>query len=238
MDNTVLEHFGDVDEMQSEFHARFAEHLDGVDVDVFFNVFWQKGNDLFDMVKAGVIDGESVRVWAFRGTLKAFYLDRELAPAMRCSFEDILLENSRLYDDTLPTLEEFRRRGYRLALVTNGLHCWQWRKIAHHELEGWFDVVLVGEDTGHFKPHPHMFLEALERFGLSPREALVVGDMPDRDIEGALAAGIRPVLITHESRFPYVVDTSGLGEEALSNLIRIKSLAELIPVVEELNGQG
>lgn len=45
------------------------------------------------------------------------------------------------------------------------------------------------------KPAPAMFLTSLERAGVRPDEALVVGDNPDADVVAAHRAGIRAVLV-------------------------------------------
>jgi HAD superfamily hydrolase (TIGR01450 family) len=45
------------------------------------------------------------------------------------------------------------------------------------------------------KPEPAMFLSILERAGVPPEEALVIGDSPDADIVAARRAGIPSVLV-------------------------------------------
>jgi FMN phosphatase YigB (HAD superfamily) len=42
----------------------------------------------------------------------------------------------------------------------------------------------------------------LERLGVEPDEAAMVGDSPEDDIEGALALGMRAFLLDRENRFP------------------------------------
>ena len=48
------------------------------------------------------------------------------------------------------------------------------------------------------KPDPAIFEPALELAGCGPEEALHVGDTPEEDVEGARAAGIRPLLIDRD----------------------------------------
>ena len=45
------------------------------------------------------------------------------------------------------------------------------------------------------KPQPAMFLATLEAAGVTPDEALVIGDNPDSDVPAARRAGIRSVLV-------------------------------------------
>ena len=52
--------------------------------------------------------------------------------------------------------------------------------------------------AGARKPDPAIFAAALELAGAPPDEALHVGDTPEEDVDGARAAGIRPLLIDRE----------------------------------------
>jgi 5'-nucleotidase len=53
-----------------------------------------------------------------------------------------------------------------------------------------FEVVLLGEEQGLFKPDPALFLRALEWAGALPSEGLMVGDRLDQDIAPAAAVGL------------------------------------------------
>jgi FMN phosphatase YigB (HAD superfamily) len=53
------------------------------------------------------------------------------------------------------------------------------------------------------KPHPSIFERALERAGVTAIEALMVGDSFKHDIEGALSAGWRAVLLKRSGDVPY-----------------------------------
>ena len=57
------------------------------------------------------------------------------------------------------------------------------------------------------KPGPAMFLAILERAGLTPGEAVVVGDNPDADMVAASRAGIRSILV-----LTGVTDADGVAE--------------------------
>ncbi len=44
----------------------------------------------------------------------------------------------------------------------------------------------------------------LERLGVAPDEAVMVGDTIEDDVHGALAVGMRAVLVDREGRYPDV----------------------------------
>jgi len=56
-------------------------------------------------------------------------------------------------------------------------------------------VVISGE-TGIGKPDPASYGRALELLGVAPEHAVMVGDSWERDVQGALAAGLRAVWIS------------------------------------------
>jgi HAD superfamily hydrolase (TIGR01549 family) len=107
--------------------------------------------------------------------------------------------NFELYDDVSPTLAALRARALKLALVSNTARDLD-AFVVHHALE--VDFAVSSRAHGKVKPHESIFRAALERLGIAPGEAAMVGDSPEDDIEGARALGIRPFLIDREGRFP------------------------------------
>jgi 4-nitrophenyl phosphatase len=45
------------------------------------------------------------------------------------------------------------------------------------------------------KPEPIMYQMAMERLGVAPEETLAIGDRLDTDIQGAVRAGIRSIMV-------------------------------------------
>jgi HAD superfamily hydrolase (TIGR01509 family) len=101
--------------------------------------------------------------------------------------------------DTLAALQKLRRRGLKLAIVTNGPTYWQSRKLEAMGILPFFDAVLISGSEGVEKPDSRIFMRALDRCGVQAAETIFVGDHPAADIHGALAAGLIPVW----KRVPY-----------------------------------
>jgi HAD superfamily hydrolase (TIGR01549 family) len=115
-------------------------------------------------------------------------------------------ENFDLYEDVLPVLEELRGHGLKIGLVSNtGRDLGEF--LAHHTLP--VDAALGSRAHGWTKPHPSIFQAVLERLGVEPDEAAMVGDSPEDDVEGARAVGIRAFLIDRDDRFPDVRNRLG-----------------------------
>ncbi|MPZ22060.1 MAG: HAD-IA family hydrolase [Dehalococcoidia bacterium] len=80
---------------------------------------------------------------------------------------------------------------YKLGLVTNGPGRTQTPKIERFKLLGHFGgAVAIGDDFGHPKPDPTIFLHVAAVLGVEPAHTMFVGDRLDADIEGAKRAGM------------------------------------------------
>ena len=65
--------------------------------------------------------------------------------------------------------------------------------LAQDGLLGHFSATVYSVDVGHAKPRPEPFQRALDLLGVSPGDALHVGDIERTDIAGALSVGMRAV---------------------------------------------
>jgi putative hydrolase of the HAD superfamily len=110
-------------------------------------------------------------------------------------------ENFDLYEDTQPVLEELRRHGLKLGLVSNtGRDLDEF--VRHHHLE--VDAALGSRAHGRTKPHQTIFRAVLDLLRVEPGAAAMVGDSIEDDIEGALRLGMRAILLDRENRHPDV----------------------------------
>jgi phosphoserine phosphatase len=87
---------------------------------------------------------------------------------------------------------------YTLGIVTNGAPDIQRDKLMGSGLDEYFATAQISGEAGSGKPDPALFLRALEALGVSPAEAVMVGDTPARDVLGAKRAGIGAVWIRRE----------------------------------------
>jgi putative hydrolase of the HAD superfamily len=107
----------------------------------------------------------------------------------------------RVYDEVRPVLSALRARGVKLGIISNWTGDLE-DVLRSVELHHHFDFVLDSAHLGWEKPHPEIFLEAVRRANVSPDEALHVGDSPDHDVDGALAAGLRAALVDRSDAHP------------------------------------
>lgn len=89
-----------------------------------------------------------------------------------------------------------------VALVTNGPPDIQRLKIEQAGIGSYLSAVVISGEIGIGKPDPAIFGRALELIGAAPEHAVMVGDSWERDVTGALAAGMRAVWISHGRTAP------------------------------------
>lgn len=123
-------------------------------------------------------------------------LSRELGVAVSA---DTLVDSIRFrpYPDADPALEALRARGLKLICVSN----WDCSLAAVLDRVGLaerLDGVVSSAEAGARKPDPGIFAPALRLADCEPGEALHVGDTAEEDVDGARAAGIRPLLIDRD----------------------------------------
>ena len=127
------------------------------------------------------------------------------------------------FNDTVPALVQLRETGYKVGIITNlrrdlNEMC---QKIG---LAPYLDFTVSSEEVGKEKPHPPIFMAALERVDAAPEEVVHVGDQIRSDVIGAQGVGMRAVLI----------DRSGYGANG-ADCPTIASLSELGELLEKLD---
>lgn len=98
------------------------------------------------------------------------------------------------FEDTIETLQELKREGFQLAVISN----WDvtlYPILEAHQLAPYFDYVAASLCEGVEKPDPKLFEIVLERLDVDAEDCLHVGDDPVDDLQGASNAGIHGILI-------------------------------------------
>jgi len=127
-----------------------------------------------------------------------------------------------LFEDSAPVLRELKGRGFPVGVISNwprGLSCF----LEELGIRSLVETVVVSDEVGIEKPDPRIFQIAINRLGVPPSSILHVGDQVVDDVEGALAVGMRPVLISRDG------DVDEIRAPAISDLREVLSLVPTSP---------
>lgn len=130
-----------------------------------------------------------------------------------------------LYDDVPAVMQRLNDVGIRVGLISNSHRCLDSFQ-SHFELREFIAASVSSAEHGYMKPHPSIFKAVLEDLQVSPADAVMVGDSVSQDVEGALRAGMRAVLLHRSDR------VAPRAEELRERGVPIiKSLTELMNLV-------
>lgn len=120
----------------------------------------------------------------------------------------------------LSTLQELRKRGYKLGLVSNFCNL---TDVIYNTLEKLgllplFDATVISCEIGWRKPSPRIYAEIVRLLQIEPQQILFVGDRLIEDVVGPHQAGMQAVL-THETRQEDMAESEIVPELIIKNFV-------------------
>jgi phosphoglycolate phosphatase len=129
-----------------------------------------------------------------------------------------------LYPGVREGLDYLKAEGYPLGCVTNKAAQFTEPLLRDLGVRAAFDIVISGDSLPCKKPDPMPLLHAAEHFGVSPGDALMVGDSVS-DVKAARAAGFAIACMTYG--YNHGVDIREAGPDAvMDSLAEIRGLLE------------
>ena len=117
---------------------------------------------------------------------------------------------------------------YRIGLISNsgvtpGRHLS--KVLNDHKVLRYFSCTVFSDEIGFHKPHPKIFRRAIDELQVKANETIHVGDLPESDVAGAKAMGMKAIWFNK--------DESKLKAEEFSPDYEIRSLPELLVALEK-----
>jgi putative hydrolase of the HAD superfamily len=106
-------------------------------------------------------------------------------------------ERLRPFPDAAHTIDALKRRGVKLALVTNGDAYAQRAKIARFDLARHFDHIQIEGEAGFGKPDARAYLHAMRALEVGPHETWMVGDNLEWEVAAPQRLGIFSIWHDH-----------------------------------------
>ncbi len=102
-------------------------------------------------------------------------------------------------EGSVEMLKELKKRGYKLGMITNGNSLLQNTKLDSAGIRELFDMSVVSDDIGIWKPDKRIFEYGMDKLGVTKEQSLYVGDHPINDVQGALGAGMKVIWMNYGS---------------------------------------
>jgi HAD superfamily hydrolase (TIGR01509 family) len=135
-----------------------------------------------------------------------------------------------LFPSVKEVLEELRQMKLRLAVATSSVSASARPFLDRHELTGFFEVIITGEEVERGKPAPDIYLCAAEQVGIPADACLVVEDaLPG--VAAAKAANMRVAAIP-DTRFVAASKYEKEADYVLGSLKELPALARKLTVAK------
>lgn len=170
----------------------------------FHEVYVQQNALLWREYGEGKITKEALRYERFRLTLHAFEIDDEaLVHRMGDAYVEISPRQTKLFPETIETLESLKKIGFNLHIITNGFQEVQFIKLENSGIRTFFNIIVCSEFVGQNKPSKAIFDFALENAGAKAEKSLMIGDDYRADVSGAINAGMQAIFFDPNTESTY-----------------------------------
>ena len=110
-------------------------------------------------------------------------------------FRILTTDYVRLYDGVPKLLQELKKRGKKLYLLSNAQRIFTEYELHTLEIAGYFDDIFISSEYGVKKPDSHFFELLIEKHRLNRKKTLMIGNDALSDIAGAKAVGFDTLYI-------------------------------------------
>ena len=157
------------------------------------------------------------------------YVEHKFLAAGIVAYRRAREANLMAYPNVNKTLIALTKAGIKLGVVSDAPSREAWLRIYYLNLYHFFDVVITFDDSGERKPSAVPFKMSLEALQLEPKETIMVGDWPERDVVGAQQIGMKTAFARYGDTFGTV--NSGADWDLVD-------IYQLVMIINEYNGSA
>lgn len=235
--NTLLFFDGDWGEVFRKSDLKLHRHLksQGINLeqDAFIDQFRSRMEDYFSTRETDLIELKTSTI--LRNLLKDWHYSNvpdDVINSAIASMYTVSQYHWQLEADTIPTLTELQKQGYLMGIISNaGDDDDVQHLIDKAQIRPYMDVIISSAAYGTRKPSPKIFHAALDKLGVQPSRAVMVGDKLEADILGAHNTGMFAIWITRRAE----TVTADNHRISIQPDAVIDSLSELPTLLEDLS---
>lgn len=160
--------------------------------------------------------------------------EAEIARAVEALFRSYLPDVT-IKDGVREALRTLKERGYRMGIVSNVAYApfLAWT-LEDHGLRAHFETIVTSAEVGLRKPRGEIFAAALAALGVTPREAIYVGNDYLKDVMGARLAGLSAVWVPGPSAKDYRAYTAVRPSAVAGRFSLVPDLIDRMQVAREV----
>ncbi len=162
--------------------------------DVFIKAYVPINLKYWRLYRTDQISKKELRYHRLKETFDSFNysVSDDLINHIAQQYINQLSNQTHLFPGAIELLQVLQK-DYRLHIITNGFDEVQYKKIENSGLSPFFTSVTTSEDVNLKKPHPKVFLHALNKVNAKAENSVMIGDNLEADIEGALQVGMHAI---------------------------------------------
>ncbi len=187
----------------------------------FFNcsdlihTYHEVNDTLWKEFSLGNIDMEELRRKRFPAVLKKLGMkSKDIPEEIGMKYLEISPRKHYLMPHTSEVLLYLKDK-YHLHVITNGFDDVQHIKLQSAGIDHFFDQVITSDKAGYRKPDKGIFEYALDVCQATRQEAVMIGDNPETDMQGAINAAIDQIYFNPKNikrEFPVTYEIGSLKE--------------------------
>ncbi|WP_239540676.1 YjjG family noncanonical pyrimidine nucleotidase [Spongiivirga citrea] len=200
--NKVTDIFFDLDHTLWDFEKNsaltfkkiFSQHSVQLPLEEFLAVYVPINFEYWKLYREERISKEELRYSRLKKTFDGlnFNSTDELINRLSHDYIQRLPDNDHLFEGAIEILE-YLKPSYKLHIITNGFREVQRVKMETSKIKHYFDKIVDSESVGVKKPNPLIFEFALKSANVRSKNALMIGDNIEADIEGASKVGMQSI---------------------------------------------
>lgn len=174
--------------------------------DIFPSIerWWEQyesvNNSLWMQFNKGDITGDYLRKARFELPLTTAGINPadavKIAPILDAQYLEILSHEKNLIPGAKEILEQMKKTGILTGALSNGFNNIQQQKLKSAGIFRLIDHIVLSDDIGVTKPNILLYKHAMTVSGITePERHLMIGDNPVTDIDGAIHAGWKAILL-------------------------------------------
>lgn len=154
-------------------------------------------------------------------------VDQQTARAVLAALHIAERRTTRLLPGVDDLLRALAARQVRMGIISNRMHGDRLLldDLDYFGISHYFLTMVASCDVGQMKPHPALFWRALDDLGVSPQEAVMVGDDLRADVSGAHAVGMHAIWVRRPPDRP---------EPAPPGVLDVTRMDQVLPALERL----